>query len=366
MSVINDLVTDNRVKKTCEILLEKGYDVKLIGRELPDSLPLPQWPYKALRMKLLFKKGPLFYLFFNIRLFFVLLVSKADLLFSNDLDTLLPNFLAARIKNIPLIYDSHELFCEVPELQHAPLKKRIWECLEKSIVPRLKFCITVNDSIARIFTEKYAVKFHVIRNIPAHTKHHLITDKTVLQIPDDKKIIVLQGAGINIDRGAEELVEAMVYVNDAILLIIGGGDVWEILEEKVRVKNLGDKVRLIKKIPREQLMAYTAAADLGLTIDKNTNPNYYYSLPNKLFDYIHAGTPVLASRLPEIEKIITEYQVGEFIGEHDPAHIAGKINDLLKSERLHQYASNTVSAALELNWEKEKKKYLAILEALPA
>ncbi len=116
VSVINDLVTDTRVNKTCNLLCEAGYEVVLIGRKLPDSLELPGWPFRAVRINLLFKSGPFFYLFFNFRLFFRLLFTKADLLFANDLDTLLANYLVSRLIKIPLVYDSHELFCEVPEL----------------------------------------------------------------------------------------------------------------------------------------------------------------------------------------------------------------------------------------------------------
>ena len=112
VSVINDLVTDSRVNKTCNILVEAGYEVVLIGRKLPDSPDLPDWKFKSLRMNLLFKSGPAFYLFFNLRLFFKLLFTKCDLLFANDLDTLWANYLAAKFKKTPLVYDSHELFCD--------------------------------------------------------------------------------------------------------------------------------------------------------------------------------------------------------------------------------------------------------------
>jgi glycosyltransferase involved in cell wall biosynthesis len=366
VSVINDLATDNRVKKTCNVLLEIGYTVHLIGRKLPGSLSIADRPYKCSRMSLILKSGPLFYAFFNLRLFIKLLFTRADLLFANDLDTLLPNYLVSRIKNIPLIYDSHELFCEVPELSQSPRKKKFWEKLEKAIVPKLKICITVNESIAGIFNEKYNIPFEVVRNIPEHSEHAAPPEKQTLGIPSNFKLIIMQGAGINIDRGAEELIDAMEFVNDAVLFIIGGGDVWNLLEEKVKKKELEKKVRLISKIPREKLLEYTSAADLGISIDKNTNPNYYYSLPNKLFDYIHSGTPVLASRLPEIEKIITHYTVGEFIENHNPLHIAQRINELLGSPQLHLYAANTQKAAKVLNWENEKKKYLTILQKLPS
>jgi len=118
--------------------------VLLIGRKLNNSTDLPAWPFKTSRMNLLVNKGPLFYMLFNCNLFFKLLFKKCDLLYANDLDTLLPNYLISRIKRIPIIYDSHELFCEVPELKSSPLKRKIWLSVEGWIVPKLKNCISVD------------------------------------------------------------------------------------------------------------------------------------------------------------------------------------------------------------------------------
>jgi len=361
VSVINDLVTDGRVKKTCQTLVECGYEVVLIGRELPGSLPLPNWPYRAERMKLFFKKGPFFYFFFNLRLLFRLLSSKSDLLVANDLDTLLPNYLASKWKKIPLVYDSHELFCEVPELQHSHLKRGIWQQLEKTIVPNLKHCITVNDSIAKIFKDRYQVSFAVVRNIPEWNSPKF-RSRLELGLPEDKKIVILQGAGINIQRGAEEVVEAMQWVEGALLLIIGGGDVWPELHKRVDRFGLRDKVQLIDKLPKEQLVAYTMVSDLGLSLDKNTNLNYYYSLPNKLFDYLFAGVPVLASRLPELEKIISTYVVGDFIENHEVKHIAAKLNELLHDPKLQQYKTNTRNVQQAYNWPLEKLRLIAVIQ----
>lgn len=360
VSVINDLVTDNRVNKTCLTLIESGFEVILIGRELPDSLPVPKWPFKAIRMRLLFLKGPLFYFFFNLRLFFKLLFKKADLLYANDLDTLLPNYLVSKMRSIPLIYDSHELFCEVPELLNSPTKRKIWQGIESKIVPKLKTCITVNESIAKIFEEKYLVKFIVIRNISDSIIDFKPMSKVELGMPEDKKIILLQGAGINIDRGAEELIDAMQEVEDALLFIIGSGDVWKVLEQKIKKQKLEDKIKLVNKIPKKELLHYTYNADLGLSIDKNTNLNYYYSLPNKIFDYMQAGTPILASKLPEIEKIISQYKIGDFINNHEPRAIAAKINEMLASSKLQEYKANTITAAKELSWANEKQKLKTI------
>ena len=363
VSVINDLVTDNRVNKTCMALIECGYDVTLVGRKLSNSLPIPNWTFKTIRLKMIFKKGPAFYFFFNFRLFFVGLINKTDLFYANDLDTLAPMFLLSKLKKKPLIYDSHELFCEVPELKASRIKKAIWQKLEGYIIPKLKTCITVNDSIAKIYEAKYNVPFYIIRNISDFDQTFIPKSRVQLSLPEDKKIILLQGAGINVDRGAEELIDAMEFVQNAVLYIIGSGDVWENLKQKVLFnKNIQNKVVLINKLPKSELINYTFNADIGLSIDKNTNLNYLYSLPNKIFDYIQAEIPILASRLPEIENIILQYKIGDFIDDHNPKTIANKLNEMLYSQQLSSYKKYLAIAKKEITWKSEKEKLLTIIK----
>lgn len=365
VSVINDLVTDQRVARTCSVLVELNYNVLLVGRLQKTSKPLEKRDYDCKRMKLLFEQGPQFYLFFNMRLFFVLLFTKADALFANDLDTLLPNYLVSKLKGIPLIYDSHEIFCEVPELQNSPTKKRIWEKLESWIVPKLNYCITVNQSIADYFNKKFKVPFVFVRNIPNYTKIQNLKSRTDLDLPTDKKIIILQGAGINVQRGAEELVEAFQYLDDNyLLLIIGSGDVIHQLKEYVIKFQLQNKIKFIDKIPASELRHYTSNTDLGVTIDKDTNMNYHFSLPNKVFDYMHAGIPILATRLPEIESLINTYRIGTYIENHHPQHIANQIKDFLSSREYLEYKSNTAFAASENNWQTEKQKLINVIDSI--
>src|SRR6478735_10941986 len=114
VSVSNDLSTDQRVKKVCAYLHANGFEVVLLGRKLKNSLEITDRPYKTKRFNLWFNKGALFYANLNIRLFFYLLFHKSDWLLANDLDTLPANYYA-RGKRV-LVYDTHEIFCEVPEL----------------------------------------------------------------------------------------------------------------------------------------------------------------------------------------------------------------------------------------------------------
>jgi glycosyltransferase involved in cell wall biosynthesis len=363
VSVTNDLVTDRRVDKTCNTLADLGFDVLLVGRKLPVSLPLTDRRYKMHRMKLLFKKGPLFYAEYNIRLFFFLFFKKSGLLFANDLDTLLPNFFVSLLKNIPIVYDSHEYFTETPELVNRPFVQATWRRIEQLVFPHLKDVITVNDSIAALFKEKYGNDVRVVRNIPPSPDVKHIKTREELGLPQGIPIVILQGAGINIQRGAEELVEAMQFINNVHLLILGGGDVTDELKAMRQRLNLESKITFYPKMPFDELFHFTANADLGLTLDKDTNINYRYSLPNKLFDYIHAGVPVLASPLVEIKKIVDRYQVGETIESHKPELLAQSIRNMLTDKKkLVHYRANCKAAAAVLNWETEKETLIDILK----
>jgi len=356
VSVINDLVTDQRVHKTCLTLTQMGFDVLLTGRKLPDSPPMDNRPYSYHRMKLMFTKGPLFYMEFNMRLFFFLLFHRFDLLTSNDLDTLLPNYLSAKIKGKPLVYDSHEYFTEVPELVNRPAVQKIWKSIEKRIFPQLTDVFTVNQSIADLFEKEYGVKVNVVRNIPFKKSVGKTKTRKELGLPDDKFIMILQGSGINMHRGSEQMVEAMKYIDGALLLFVGGGDVIDTLKKMANHPDIKEKVIFKPRQPYNSLMQYTANADLGLTLDKDTNLNYRFSLPNKIFDYIQAGIPVLASNLPEIRKVIETYNIGDFIPSHKPAEIAEKVKKLMNNKpQLEKWKRNITFAAENLTWEKESE-----------
>ena len=364
VSVTNDLATDNRVHRTCTVLVALGYEVLLLGRKLPASLPLER-PYRTKRMRLLFNAGPLFYAEYNTRLFFLLLFSRATLFFSNDLDTLLPTFLAARLRRKKLVYDTHEFYTEVPELVSRPRTRAVWLTIERWIFPKLRNVITVNQSIADQYHLRYGNTVQVVRNIPMKRDLGPMPSREALQLPADKRILVMQGAGINVDRGAEEAVLAMRELPECLLLIIGGGDAWPVLEQLVKEHALQDRVRLLGKLPYERMMAYTRNADLGLTLDKDTNLNYRFSLPNKLFDYLHAGIPVLATDLPEVAGIVREFDCGVVLKQAEPGAIVQAVQQLLADPaRISALRANATFAARKLDGEEETAKLRSILEHL--
>lgn len=361
MSVTNEVAFDQRVNRVAETLLTEGAEILIVGRKKKNSIECSYLPYPVKRFRMIFQKGPLMYAFFNIRLFFFLLFTKADILLANDLDTLLANYLVSKIKNVTIIYDSHEYFTAVPELQNRPFVTKIWQTIERKILPYLEYFYTVNRSIAGIYEKKYSVNVEVVRNLANKWNRTENCSRKRLNLPLNKFLIILQGSGINIDRGAEEAVLAMKYLNNSMLLIIGDGDVIQKLKNLVSKNSLWNKIRFMEMVPYNILMNYTCAADVGLTLDKETNLNYKYSLPNKLFDYIQAGVPVLGSSVCEVEKLIRKYNIGDIVTDHDPEHIANKLNEMFSdSDRIHLWKKNLQKAGEELCWENEEEKVIAI------
>jgi glycosyltransferase involved in cell wall biosynthesis len=309
-------------------------------------------------MNLLFSKSLWFYAEFNFRLGIYLLCHRQDIIWSNDLDTLPACRLVSRLKRIPLIYDSHELFTEVPELKYNRFAKKTWKRIEKCIVPKLKYVITVCNPIAEYFAKNYGVSATIVRNLPPKDisfDFNLMHGQFDYIIPTDKPILIWQGS-INIERGLEELICAMKQIN-ARLYIIGEGPILNYLRDTVQREQLYGKITFIHRLTFERMMSLTRQATLGLSLDKNTNGNYEISLPNKVFEYIAAHVPILCSDLKEIRHTIGDLKVGEFISEITPEEIARRINNLLlQPDLLAEYKHNTFAASEILCWENEEQK----------
>ena len=362
LSVSNDISTDRRVEKVCLALMELGLEPLVVGRNLPTSVD-PNKPYATKRFSLRVNKGALFYACLNLRLFFYLLFAPKAILHANDLDTLLPNFLVSKLRGLPLIYDSHELFTEVPEIQNRPFVKKTWLAIERFIFPKLKHVFTVNDVIAGIYQEKYQVPVQVLKNVPLVSQY----PQTVITKPATPFTVIMQGAGINVDRGAEELLLSAQYLtNDFRILIVGAGDAWPSLEKLLIDKpELNQRVSLKTKLPYTELLELTKTAHLGVSLDKPTNLNYKYSLPNKLFDYCLAQTPVLVSNVPVVAGIVTQENCGWIVPNVTPKAIAERIKQIQKNaEDYKKVQAACLQVITKYNWDIEKQQLLNVYKTI--
>jgi glycosyltransferase involved in cell wall biosynthesis len=368
-SITNCICHDQRVLRIAETVRGLDCDITIIGIKSGDCCNTNIVPFKTKRFKMIFRRGFLFYKFYNVRLFFHLLFNRYDILVANDLDTLLPNFIVSKLKHLPLAYDSHEYFTGVPELQYRPFVRWIWKSIEKYIFPILKNVMTVSDSIAIQYESEYRIKPITVRNCSRKANHVIPISRKELGVNEDHLLLILQGTGINIDRGGEELIEAIGRTENVYLLIVGAGNVISVMKEKVLKLGLSNRTKFFPKLPWEEMTRYTKAADAGLSLDKDTNMNYRFSLPNKVFDYISAGIPVIAGNLTEVSKIVEENKCGIIIPKVSPEEIAKAVLELQENPvLLSELKKNAVIASESVNWKNESIKveefYKVILDSI--
>lgn len=353
----SDLFTDQRVLKTAYTLYNQGYNVTVAGRLLESSGEL-NVPFHSKRFKLHFNKGFLFYANYNIRLFIFLLFSKVDIILSNDTDTLPACYLASNIRNKKLVFDAHELFPEQAELHNRRFVKNFWTQIEAIIFPHLKHCYTVSGSIVEYYRKKYGINMQLVRNVPLLKKNN--NQKTKLINFGVKKIILYQGA-LNTGRGIEWILKAMPMIQNAVFVLIGDGDIKADLVQMTEDLQITDRIRFLGKIPADELQTYTTSASLGVCLLENKGLSYYYALPNRIFAFLHAGVPVLATDFPEIRKIVEKYRTGILISENKPEIIAAKINEVLSSLFPTDHFAEL---AAKFCWEKEEKVIIDIFNKI--
>lgn len=354
VSAFSNLCTDQRIEKICRTLHENGYAVELIGNNWGGADAVSR-PYVVSRIRLISKSLKTAYFEFNWKLYRALKEKsgKNTILYANDLDALLANYLVAQKLNIPLIFDSHEIFSEMPAIQ-GKMSQKIWRYLEKKMIPNLKFMITASSSYAEWFKNRYGVNATVVQNAPRKFDFKI-------EIPEnDPKVILYQGV-INPFRGLDKAILAMHHLDHAIFKIAGDGPKRKEYEELVSKEQLQDKVLFMGKLLPEDLRKITLTADCGMSIEENGGESYFYSLPNKVLDCIQARVPLVLSNLPEMQNIMRQFHVGEIIKDHEPTNMAKAIQLVLNKGREH-YQPELEKAADFLCWENEEVKLLQVLE----
>ncbi len=356
-TVTNDLSYDQRMHRICTTLVENGYAVTLVGRRTPSSVPLQEKVFTQKRLRCWFKRGKWFYAEYNIRLFCYLLFRKMDAVCAIDLDTILPVYYISKWKNIPRIYDAHELFTEQKEVISRPAIYKWWKKIEKKFVPKYKFGYTVSSSIAAHFTKEYAVQYAVIRNLPLLLKDEINGESNV------EKFILYQGA-VNEARGLEHLLPAMKNIPYP-LVICGDGNFMPQVKQLIKDYKVEEKVKLKGMLPPAQLRSISNQAYIGLNLVENNGLNQYYSLANKFFDYIHAGLPQVTMNFPEYKQINDRFTVAVLINDTSSENISQAVNKLAGDTVLYNRLKDNCRPALEeLNWQAEEKKLLSFYQSV--
>ena len=356
-TVTTDLTYDQRMIRICTSLANEGYSVMLVGRKMKLSLPLTTEPFKQKRINCIFEKGKLFYVEYNIRLFFFLLFTRMDCICAIDLDTILPCYFISIFKKIKRVYDAHELFCEMKEIVTRPTIYKLWKKIERFAVPKFTTGYTVNQPIADEFERMYGVKYEVIRNIALL--------RPLIKLPKIEKFILYQGA-VNEGRSFETLIPAMKEV-DSKLIICGNGNFMDQTRQLVKKYNLENKVIFKGKITPAELRTITQQAYIGITLFDDRGLSNYYSLANRFFDYLHAGIPQVCVNYPVYKSINDEQPIALLVTDTSSKNLADQLNKLLHNEVLYkELENNCIKVRERLNWQIEEKKIIKFYKELLA
>jgi glycosyltransferase involved in cell wall biosynthesis len=297
---------------------------------------------------------------------------RADFYHAHDLNTLPLAFAMARRHGAKLVYDSHELYLDRNRFRPLSFFGRLFvQRIEAFLIRRCDGVITVNESIAEILRDRYSIPLPtVVMNTPFRCDSSIDPGsrslRSCLPIRSDHRILLYSG-GITFNRGLDKLIRSLVLLPDCHLIMMGyGAEAFvQELAELAEHEKVADRLSFFGPVPSEEVSLYAASADLGVAPIENACLSYYYCSPNKLFEYIHAGLPVIASNFPEMCRVIDRHQIGEAFDPSDPADIARSVKKILdQPEKLPRLRENSRQAAAFYNWEIESKRLLKLYRDL--
>ncbi|MFG0851051.1 glycosyltransferase family 4 protein [Pseudomonas sp. FYR_2] len=395
MVVWNEFLNDARVLKEAETLQRSGYQVCVFALHTPgvtkvkerlaDGIEVirvarsPLWKWRKPKTHKASKNAPsiakgeislkhqllriITRTWTHLCLMVQMIRYKADVVHAHDVNTLPTAWLTAKLGKSHLVYDAHEISTSREGYNSF---RRLVAFVEKKLMPKADGTITTTDARAKFFSRAYQVKRPtVLQNRPRFTPS-CATDRIrkELGLTEQWPIILYQG-GLQQGRGLEKLVQTAALVPNAYFVLIGGGRLTQPLHQLSSAYGVQDRVHFIPTVSLSELPSYTASADIGVQPIENTCLNHYTTDSNKLFEYLTAGLPVVATNFPEIRKIVQRNEVGILVPHNDPLALAAGLNELVSNTTLrNQLAMNARATASRLNWEEQESRLVELYDCV--
>jgi glycosyltransferase involved in cell wall biosynthesis len=373
MFVHNDVTSDGRVLKEAGSLAAQGWKVVVVGvalgkNESAEVETISNFTVIRVRPRLFQRALPgTLGKLIRLAIAFPRATQKmrqthARVYHGNDFVGLLMMALAG-IWRRPVIYDSHELFFDrYPKgVFNYPWKYLIWTMrpLEKILARRAAAVMTISDSLADLLAQTLKVVRPVVVRNAVDLRE--LTDPVPIERKAGQRIVAHTGTLLG-GRHLPELVSALKHLPpDVSLALIGDGKLRTQLMEMA--KNLGVADRLLTIFPVTPFNIPTTLAQTDVAVVL-TSPDYQIALPNKFFEAVAAGVPLVGTQLPEVKALIERYDLGALCDPADPASIAGAIMQVLDPAHYARYKANAVSARSELTWEGEEQKLIALYRSI--
>ena len=368
--VFNPFTNDNRVAKGAKSLAENGYIVEVVAH-LGENLKVTQYRdnYTIKRFiyfdrKISISKLSKLIIYFKWLKRVVEYTKTFDIIHCNDLNTLPIGVIIKRFynKNLKIVYDAHEY-----EINDRPnegkLSIKVKYFLEKSLIRYADRVITVSDSIADEYVKLYNIKKPaLVLNTPSYKiieKRDIFREK--FNISRDKTIFLYQG-GLDSGRGIEIILETFKELNNinAVIIFMGYGELENIIKETSKKYS---NIYFHPAVNPDILLDYTSSADFGILFYENNCLNHYYCSPNKMFEYLMAKIPVIASNLYEMKRLIESNSIGVVAEKNTPQGLREAIERAIELDKRELQSS--IQRVREIyNWEEQEKVLLQLYKEL--
>jgi glycosyltransferase involved in cell wall biosynthesis len=360
--VSSDPRYDSRSSKYLNCLLNEGLKAKVIGISSDGT---SDGSDSIIRFPISSRGGKKFFLQFYQRIIPEVRRSSAKIVIAGDLFSLLPAILnkrkfSSRDFKPKLVYDSKELYEELPSLKVKRSSFMLWNLVEKASIKYVDRVLTVNKSIADILSTKWNLPTAIVMNVPDITQPPPIGRRSL-----DKVTMVFSG-GMQGGRGLHSLVKLLTLLPEKYeLKFVGDGALRPELEQFARSMNLSHRTHFIGRVKNTEVIEELSKATIGIYLMENSGLCHYLALPNKLFQFISAGLPVIVPKFPEMERIVEEFNIGATIDPTNLEAAASKVQELTSSQETYdRLVENCRKAAGVLNWMVEKEKFLNVIRDL--
>lgn len=350
-----------RVLNQIIVARESGFEISVIsigekGKKYQES----QQSFREQRIFVFFKSGPLKFIEFNLKLLSLILFRRYHIIHLRGL-WVLPAVMIRQIFSFShLVYDAHEYFAGLEILQHRPLRRQFWLLIEKISIPHIHTLITVSEPLGNLFKQRYSNLKNVIilKSMPSVKDiQPLIPGK---YDKNHKRLRMIFHGYFLKGRALPQIIQALTLIKDISfeLILMGQGPLKGYLESLTKQNGLEGVVLFHPIAEKNELLPILAGADVGLSLIEADCENRKYSLPNKFFELICAGVPVLASNIITQQSYVDKFELGITVDPQNIELIAkAMIFMLTNADKRKKWASNCLAAARsDLNWEKESEK----------
>ena len=355
-ALTGDVRSNSRALKQLQLLSDMSFSVDVLHLGSGGTAGLPHL-VQAISVPRPNYTGPRFFAAVHRRFSMSARLHAADVYHASDLYVLPAMCAAARKNGGKVVYDIRELYPHVASTAGRPWARAVWRFVEKRFIKKVHATFTVGERIAQEVASAYQIpEPTVLYNAPPTTT---VTRSSVLErVRRDKQILLLHQGNIQKHRGCEILLRAMVQLSGAQLIFLGGGPLKPQIKALSAALGLDAKVHFLDPVPPHELLSVTAGADIGISLLEDTCLNHRLALPNKLFEYLMAGIPVLVSNMPEMTKLVTIYGVGCSVAPHQPEALVRTLQSMINDTGARaRWRRNTHKVFETYGWEIASERF---------